>query len=602
MRYFFLVTTMFLSFVLFAQEPALVPIASADEKEEEEEKKEEKKSDYQDLYQQFLNKYNQEQKPAQTPEPVAPAEPVQPAQPAEPVVEQEAPAVETAEPAAEAAVEAAPEAAAPAVTETAPAPIKEAKPPKEVVPLKPFDKTPYFSLSTYGEMSNSIHIFGKDVLSSSYNFALENAILDIKGGNKIFNARLLVDFARGFTTSKEVVINYNHNPSEKVSASNPLEFDVTPNHFNALDILRDVSLKMTHPTYRKNNFGLNLTFQAGKFNMPFGIETLHEHEEIFGRSHVDNVLLGNGFNDLGLSLGIDFLFSNEMDLGLKFFLFNGSNETMLDGQNKFQDPALGFDLRFNYKSDFYATVALSFIWGSVYHDYDETIKDGIFLTTNGTYLNDESKVEADKMEKTDASNDYAGNRKNMLLAIGTDLGYSLNENIDFGLMAQFVLSNRGLFNPTRVDSAGNTHFEKGDIEANNEERGKHLRFLRDGSGNYWGSSYYTTWGIFAAPYTKLYMFDIMARVGYNKAPYLYRFIEDSRNSTLSFDLEIAYNFCDYGALTLAYTFVREEIQKYDRDYNIAREADERSYIKDIFNHNIISLNISGNYDFLWEKK
>ncbi|HNZ54829.1 MAG TPA: hypothetical protein PKN76_11895, partial [bacterium] len=282
------------------------------------------------------------------------------------------------------------------------------------------------------------------------------------------------------------------------------------------------------------------------------------------------------------------------------FLFNGSNETMLDGQDKFQDPAIGFDLRFKFDSKFYTTVAFSFIWGSVYHDYDETVKDGIFDTTNGTYLNQEEEIEADRIEKTATSNDYALNKKNILLSIGADLGYKLNDNISIGLMTQFAFSSRSIFNPQRIDENGNSHIDANQ-KLNDDGNGDHLRFLRDGSTNFWGTSNYTTWGIFAAPYTKLYMFDIMARISYNKAPYLYKFLEDSNNSSLAFDLDIVYNFCDYGSLALTYTFVREEINKYDRDYNDKNNLDEYTYIKDIFNHNIIALNLFVNYDFLWEK-
>jgi hypothetical protein len=106
---------------------------------------------------------------------------------------------------------------------------------------------------------------------------------------------------------------------------------------------------MTHPTYRKDGFGINLGFQAGKFNMPFGLETLYDHELTFSsNSYMNSVFLGEGFNDLGLTLGADFLLSNEMNLGFKFFLFNGSNETMLDGQDKFQDSILDSSLTANF--------------------------------------------------------------------------------------------------------------------------------------------------------------------------------------------------------------------------------------------------------------
>ena len=259
-------------------------------------------------------------------------------------------------------------------------------------------------------------------------------------------------------------------------------------------------------------------------------------------------------------------------------------------------------LRFKLDGKFYTTFAFSFIWGSVYHDYDENVKDGIFDTTNGTYLNEGAinPDESDKIEKTAATNDYALNKKNTVLSIAADLGYKANENIGFGLMAQFVFSSRFLFNPVRIDEDNNTHIDaNGKLNSNGD--GDLLRFLRDGSTNFWGSSNYNTWGIFAAPYAKLYMFDIMARVSYNKAPYLYKFLEDSSNSTLAFNLDIVYNFCDYGSLALVYTFIREDMYKYDKDYNAKNGYLENEYIKDVFNHNMIMLNLTVNYDFLWEK-
>ncbi|HRZ80774.1 MAG TPA: hypothetical protein P5044_12255, partial [bacterium] len=79
------------------------------------------------------------------------------------------------------------------------------------------------------------------------------------------------------------------------------------------------------------------------------------------------------------------------------------------------------------------------------------------------------------------------------------------------------------------------------------------------------------------------------------------FLEDSNNSTLAVDLDIVYNFSDYGSLSLTYTFVRETINKYDREYNDLYGMSEFDYLKDTFNHNIIMLNLFAKYDFLWEK-
>lgn len=577
--------TVFFCLSLFAQEPALVPVAPADdkkaeekkaeEKKEEEKKKEEKKEGYQDLYQQYLNKYNQDQ--TQT----APAE-----------NKTEVPAQTVAEP-APVPVQAADNTAPVQVVEK----VKEPEPVKEVVPIAPFSVKPYFYVQGFGSFSNGVKIFGTDTLSSSWKFALDNAIIDMKGGNKMFDGRILLDFAKGLDTEKVVEINYDHDSSLPTDSNNPLETEIPQNQPNALDILEDVSFKLTHPSVRKGGFGMNVDLQAGKFTMPFGLETLYANERTFtNNSYMNDVFMSDGFNDLGFSLGADFLLSNEMDLGIKFFLFNGSNENLLDAQDKFKDPAFGFDIRYNYKKDFYATAAVSFIFGSAYHDYNESIKDGIFKTTNNTYLDESTMIEENLITKED----FIINKKNILLAIGLDLGYNFNKNISLGLMTQFVLSHRDIFNPLRKDADGNTHIDSAGV-LNDDGNGDPLRFLRDGSTNFWGSSNYTTWGLFAAPYAKVYMFDILARISYNKAPFLYNFLEDSNNSTLAFDLDIIYNFSDYGSLALTYTFVREVMNKYDAEYNDLNGLSEFEYLQDTFNHNSIMLNLCVNYDFLWEK-
>jgi len=479
---------------------------------------------------------------------------------------------------------------------------KVVKEPKPVIPLDPFVVKPYFSVSTYMYADTGVMFFGSNDLSSSWKFGLGNAMLDLKGGNKMFNGRLLFDFAKGLNTQKVVQINYDHDPSQPTNSANPVENIVPQNQPNALDIILDASFSLVHPSVRKGHWGMNVLLQAGKFNMPFGVESLYDNENPFQtKSRINESFLGGGFNDIGLSLGLDFLLSNKMNLAFNLFVFNGGNETMLDGQDKFQDPALGFDLRFKSTGKFYSTFSFSLIWGSVYHDYDETITDGIFSTTNGTYLNDINQVPENLIQK-DATgrNDYALNKKNVLLSIGADLGYNVNKNIKIGFMAEFDFSSREIFNPNRIDENGNTHIDSGG-GLNKVGNGDKLRFLRDGSTNFWGSSNYTTFGLFAAPYASIYMFDILARINYSKAPYLYRFLEDSSNSDLGIDVSIVYNFCEYASLGLNYTFAKEVIYKYDRAYNQANGLSDYAYLKDTFNHNKIMLSLDFNFGYLWEQ-
>ena len=592
MRYIIFTAVFVLSFFLIAQEPSLVPIAPESNEEEEKEEEKEEKSDYQDVYQQYLQKYSQTATPEESP--------------AEEAEETPAEEPEAVEEVAVEKVEEAPEEEKPEVAEKVKKekPKKERKPrvSREVVPLDPFVTNPYFSVTAYGSFNNGLYFFGKKSLSSSWRFALDNAILDFKGGNRMFNGRLLVDFAKGLRTDKVVAINYDHDNSMPTDGRNPVEYNVTPESPNALDILEDVSFTMKHPSYRKNGFGIDVNLQAGKFNMPFGMETLYKHEYIFDNySYLNSHFLGKGFNDLGLSLGTDLLFSNEMNLAFTAFVFNGTNRVMLDGDNYFQDPSLGFDLRYGLKGDFYTTFAISFVFGSSYHDYDSGARDGIFQTTNNTYLDDQNKTEEYLILKEDGRNDYAFNKKNRILSIATDMGYKFNENVVLGLEAQFALSNRDMFNPTRIDEDGNTHIDANGI-LNSIGDGDNLRFIRDGSNNFWGSSSYTTWGFYAAPYARIHMFDFLARIGYNKAPFLYRYLEDSNNSTLALDFNVIYNFSKYANVSLAYRFIKETIHKYDREYNENTPGmEEWDYLRDIFYHSHIMLNLAVKYDFLWEK-
>ncbi len=503
-----------------------------------------------DLYQQYLNQYNNNQPaPAQpAAEPEKPAE-AAPAQPAEEKKEEAAPA----QPAEEKKEEAAPaeekkEEAAPAAAEAE----------KEVEKLEPFETKPYFSANAFMALSNSIYTFGGDVMPhSSYRFSIDNAVLDFKGGNYMFNGRILVDLAKGLKTSKEVEINYDHDSELPTDYSNPHEFVYTSDSPNALDILKDVSFKMVHPSYRNaaGTLGLNVELQAGLFGLPFGIEGGYDHEITYGHSAIKNDFLGGGFRDVGVSLGFDVLLASNMDLDITLFVFNGKNETMLDGEDRFKDPAFGFDIRYNLTGRFHATAAFSFVLGSAYMGYDEETAGGIFQTTNGTYLDEKNKIEENLILKDD------------------DTGRN-----------DFAYSNRSIFNPYSNIYIGKDYYEN-------------ARFIRDGNeGMIWGKSSYSPWGFFVMPYAHVYWFDIMARFSYFKQPYLYTFIEDSKNTTMGVDFAFIYNFCDYAGVEFDYNFIRESVHWYDEAYS------KNEYYTNKYNTHIFTIALTGWFDFLWEGK
>ncbi|MBR6421531.1 hypothetical protein IKS86_02300 [bacterium] len=547
-----------------------------------------------DLYQQYLNQYNNNQ-PAQA-EPAKPAEPA-PAQPAaEPEKKEEpAPAAapenkeEAAQPeekkeeAAQPAEENKEEAAQPEEKKEEAAPAAEGDD-----KIAPFETKPFFSANAFMALSNSIYTFGGDVMPhSSYRFSIDNAVVDLKGGNHMFNGRILFDLAKGLKTTKEVEFNYDHDSTLPTDGTNPLEFVETSDSPNALDILKDVSVNMVHPSYRNaaGSFGLNVELQAGLFGMPFGIEGGYDHEITFANSAIKSDFLGGAFRDVGVSLGFDFLIGSKMDLDLTLFVFNGKNETMLDGEDRFKDPAFGVDLRYNYNSRFYATAAFSLVVGSAYMGYDEETEGGIFQTTNGTYLDEKNKIDENLILKDDTGrNDYAVNKKNIIFAVGADLGYQINDDVNVGFTGEFVYSNRSIFNPYANIYIGGDYYEN-------------ARFIRDGNdGMIWGKSSYNPWGFFAMPYAHVYWFDMMARFSYFKQPYLYTFIQDSENTNMGFDFTLIYNFCDYAGVEFDYNFIRETRHLYDEAYS----KDE--YYTNTYNTHIFTIALTGWFDFLWEGK
>ncbi len=542
-----------------------------------------------DLYQQYLNQYNQDTKkeePAPAPAPAAAEE--KKAEPAPAAAEEK-----KAEPAQPAAEEKKEEAAQPAEENKEAAPAEEKK--EEAAPaeegddkIAPFETKPFFSVDAFMALSNSIYTFGGNVMPhSSYRFSIDNAVVDLKGGNRMFNARILFDLAKGLKTTKDVEFNYDHDPDLPSDYTNPLETVETGDSPNALDVLKDVSFSMVHPSYRNaaGTFGLNVKVQAGLFGLPFGIESGYDHEITFANSAIKEGFLGGAFRDVAVSLGFDFLIGSKMDLDLTLFVFNGKNETMLDGEDRFKDPAFGFDLRYKYESRFYATAAFSLVLGSAYIGYDEDTKGGIFDTTNDTYL-DKNEIEENHVLKDDDTgrNDYAANKKNLIFAIGADLGYNVNDDVSVGFKGEFAYSDRSIFNPYANLEIGGKYYEG-------------ARFIRDGNeGMIWAKGSYSPWGFFVMPYAHVYMFDMMARFSYYKQPYLYTFVEDSKNTTMGIDFAFIYNFCDYAGVEFDYNYMRETQHLYDETYS------KSEYYTNTYNTHVFTIALTGWFDFLWEGK
>ena len=562
-----------------------------------------------DLYQQYLNQYNNNQQqpaPAQT-EPAKPAEPApaqaEPAKPAEEKKEEaQQPAEEKKEeaqqPAEEKKEEEAQQPAEEKKEEEAQQPAEEKKeeaaaaPAEEVEKMAPFERKPFFSVDAFMALSNSIYSFGGNIMPhSSYRFGIDNAVLDFKGGDHMFNGRILVDLAKGLKTTKEIEFNYDHDDSLPTDGTNPHEFVYVGDAPNALDVLKDVSFSMVHPSFRNEagTLGLNVKLQAGLFGMPFGIESGYDHEITYANSAIKEEFLGGAFRDVGVSLGLDLLLGTNMDLDMTLFVFNGKNATMLDGEDKFKDPAFGFDIRFNYESDFYATAAFSFVLGSAYVGYDEEAEGGIFQTTNGTYLDEKNKIEENLVIKDDSigRNDYAANKKNIILAVGADLGYNINDDITVGFKGEFAYSNRSMFNPYANVFLGKDYYEN-------------ARFIRDGDeGVIWGKSSYNPFGFFVMPYAHLYWFDIMARFSYYKQPYLYSYLEDAKNTVMGVDFALIYNFCDYAGVEFDYNYIRESYHYFDPE---VAPADPGHYYANKYNTHVFTIALTGWFDFLWEGK
>jgi len=411
--------------------------------------------------------------------------------------------------------------------EAAEAPAEDAAEAEEEEDKLAFERKPYFNATVFGGVSAGINIEDGDVnKEESYEIGLDNLILDLKGGDRMFNGRAMVDFGSVDDEGKMT-----------------------------LDVIKNVSFRMQHPSFRNaaGTFGLDVNLQAGLFEMPFGIETGYDHEVAFANSAIKDDFFGGAFNDLGVSLGIDLIFSKESDLAITLFAFNGGNETMLDGEeNLFRAPAFGVDVRFNKTGDFFATAAASLVVGKAYKNY------GFNVYT----LSEEGDIDSYKNGE-----DLDQSRNNVLMAIGADLGYNVNDNVSVGFKGEFGLTHRALYNPD---------FENGKLISDGVDKA--------------GSSY-TSWGLFAMPYVTLWDVDMMARVSYFKAPFYDATIASKNDSNLGVNIAVIYNFCDYAGLELDYDFNRATFHGYgEKNEKVSESLDTHS----------IALALSGAFDFLWE--
>lgn len=391
-----------------------------------------------------------------------------------------------------------------------------------------FERKPYFNATVFGGISAGINIEDGDVnKEESYEFGLDNLILDFQGGDRMFNGRAVVDFG-----------------------------SVDDEGRMTLDIIKNVSFKMVHPSFRNSagTFGLDVNLEAGLFSMPFGIENGYDHEVAFANSAIKEDFFGGAFNDLGVSLGVDLIFSKESDLAITLFTFNGGNETVLDGEeNLFRAPAFGIDVRFNKTGDFFATAAASLVFGKAYRNYGFDVYN----------LSEEGEIEYKNGESLDQD------KNNVLMAVGADLGYNVNDNISIGFKAEFGLAHRALYNPD---------FENG-------------KLISDGVKD--ADSALTSWGLFAMPYATLWDVDMMARVSYFKAPFYEDSIVSKDNSNLGVNIAIIYNFCDYAGIEFDYDFNKTTFHRY---------GEKNETVSESLNTHAIALALSGAFDFLWEEE
>jgi len=570
MRHFAAFLVLIFSISVFAQEPALVPPKKKEEKKEEKKdvkkkEKKEDKSDYQELYEKLREKYQKKEEEKKAPQPEKKETP-KPVEPAKPQPESVKPEPKPVEP-------------QPEPVKPEPKPEVKVKPTVNVMPIIDKEKlkiTPLapakfrkldMEITAFSSLSNGIGFFGSDLKNSSYAFALDSALIDMKMNvDQYAKARMILDFANVVPGTRTVVENnYDHDP-DSPDSSHEIVKD-TPEAF--IDVVEEASLTF-------DNLPYFLMAKAGKFRLPFGIENeMHRFElPFYYRSRVGVEYLGGGFNDLGLQIGVNYPLMQDNNIKISYTLFNGKNSTHLDGNDDFQAPAHNFDLRYvNNGNVFSSIVSLSAIYGSAFHEYKE-LSGGILENTAGQKLNAGvgSPVIDEERFKTE--------KKNLLVAAGADLKYAVNNDLKVGLSAEFHWSRREVYNPIQIDKDGN--------EASGDD-GKPKYLLQDGL-SYYPDKDYTSVGFFVAPNVSYGFIDAMVRFSLHEQPYLYRYLLDGDNSFMGVDFMTNINISENVAFGVNYRYLSETLNRFKP------EIDANNYTEETFNHTELMFSLSFSMD------
>ncbi len=611
MKLFICLISLLFSFSLISQEPTLVPPGGEEEEETKEEKEEEEEksegdTDYQDLYKQYLNKFSKgddseeetekvEKEEAEKEEKASPkkkkakkaAEKEEEKPEEKEVAEAEEEAEEEAEDTEEEEVAEKPE-EKPAekleeekelhtVEESIEKPEK-----KPVKPRKKISEKPFLNLNAFAQSSTGLKMFGSEIMSDSFNFMLDNAVFDIRGGYKYFEGVAVFDFARAMNSRNKIVPNYAYN-SDNDTQTETADIQIKESH---ADLISDAYFLFYYPNW-------TIEIKGGKFNMPFGVETAIDYAAPwYYHSLVRKEYLSGGFNDLGIQIGSSIPIMDNTDLKIRGFLFNGTNENHLDGEEIKQQPAFGFDARFIMEQEFHLLASLSMIYGPAYHPYKNYSKDGENFNDSDSrnkYYGNSLKYsilakssEAYGISGEDGSFSEANRdeqKGNVLLAIGTNLGYSITEHIDAGLEFQYIFSYRNIYNPVYSSD------------------GMVLNLVQDGL-SVWEDSSYTSFALSATPYFDLYDFSLALRFSYHKQPYLYAFLLDDENYTLGLDIMAAYTFFDFLEAGLNFRWKREAINLLFEDSN--GDLSQR-YYENQYNHVDLLFHMAFEYGMFFEK-
>ncbi len=510
MRLVALLMLIFFSMAVTAEEPALVPpkkTTKKDDSEKEDDSKKEEKSEYQDLYQQYLNKYKQQNEKKEEPAPEVKKE--EPA-PSVPEPKKEVPALVKPEKKID---------AAPKPFKDIPVAAENKKINKQIPIKKKAEKRDYtFHIKGFGAITNGMQFFGSDKKSSSYKFTLDNALVDMDMNiNSIAKARFLYDFAALYSEEVSFVSNNYNTDLDAV--------EVDGGTGNKVDAVKEASIDF-------DNLPYGIIIKAGKFQVPFGIENSCQAYEIpfWFKSRVSEVYLGNGFNDLGATLGYKIDLFPGSTLTARYTMFNGSNSVQLDGADLYNAPAHSFDIRYEATGKLESTVSFSVIYGSAYMPF-ESISGGL------------AESIASKVKDVDTY-DLRHEEKNLLFGAGVSLDYHFSDTFKLGFDGEFFYSSRSLYNPAVNYTSGTTGY-----------------LLVDSISLYTDTNY-TSYGFYIAPKMSYSIVDLMLRFSMHKAPTFIETLGDDNNLYTGFDALANINFADNAGLALSFRYYREKLNHY----------------------------------------